>query len=372
MDPASDPIEQLGPVIRRRGGLERTRAALAGGRLTVGFLGGSISAPGPSWPGALAAWLADTYPGVRLAIENAAIGATGSELAAVRVQSEILDRDCDLVFVEYAVNDLGTAAPLRARAREGLLRQLLRAGTCDVVLVYTYGPDMQADMFAGRVPASIADFELLAEHYGLSSVWVGLQGVREVQRGLMRWEEWLPDGLHPTERGSLCYAQAVMAFLAAGLTPGGASGTVSRRPGLPAPINPGAWERVQLLPLATLNWTGPWTLRRWTSCPGVTQVLFTGAPGAGLSVEFAGRGLVLAFDFGKASGEIRYRLDGGAWQETVRDCPAWAGDAGWLRPLLVTEELTPGPHRFELETRPGPGASGRGSRTAIGLVGVIE
>jgi hypothetical protein len=68
MSPATDPIEQLGPVIRRRGGLERTRAALAAGRLTVGFLGGSISAPGPSWPGALAAWLADTNPGVRLAI----------------------------------------------------------------------------------------------------------------------------------------------------------------------------------------------------------------------------------------------------------------------------------------------------------------
>lgn len=372
MSPASNPIDQLGPVIRPRGALDRTRAALAGGRLTVGFLGGSISAPGPSWPGPLVAWLADTFPGVRLAVENAAIGATGSELAAVRVQSEILDRGCDLVFVEYAVNDFGTPAARRARTREGLLRQLLRVGTCDVVVVYTYSPDLQTDMFAGRVPASIADFEQLAEHYGLSSVWMGLQGLREVRRGLMRWEEWLPDGLHPTERGSLCYAQAVMAFLAEGLAKGGPAAGASRPPQRPAALVPGAWERVRLLPLATLNWTGPWTLRRWTSCPGITQVLMTVAPGAGLRVDFAGRGLLLAFDFGKASGEIRYRLDGGAWEESQRDCPSWAGEAGWLRPLVITEDLAPGPHRFELETLPGPGSAGRGSRTALGLVGVIE
>ena len=89
-------------------------------------------------------------------------------------------------------------------------------------------------------------------------------------------------------------------------------------------------------------------------------------------MPFTGRGLVLAFDFGRVSGEIRYRIDGGAWQESVRDCPAWAGEAGWLRPLVIAEELAPGPHRFELQAVPGPGSANRGTRTAIGLVGVIE
>jgi len=371
MPASSSPIEQLGPVVRRRGGLDRTRAALARGQLTVGFLGGSITAPGVSWPEPLAAWLGDTYSGVRLTIENAALGATGSELAAIRAQSEILNRGCDLVFVEYAVNDFGTEPGLRARAREGLLRQLLREGNCDVVLAYTYCPEMQADMFAGRVPASITDFELLADRYGLSSVWMGLHAVREVQRGLLRWEDWLPDGLHPATRGSLCYAQSVMAFLAEGLA-SGAKAKNALRDKLPAALTPGAWERVSLLPLTAAELTGPWSLRRWTSCPGVNQVLITPAPGAGLRMAFTGRGLVLAFDFGRASGEISHRLDGGAWTDSQRDCPAWAGEAGWLRHHLITEDLAPGPHRFELETLPGPGSAVRGSRTALGLIGVIE
>ena len=372
MSPSSNPLEQLGPVTHRRGDLGRTRAALARGRLTVGFLGGSITAPDNSWAGGVAAWLADTYPGVRLAVENAALGATGSDLAALRVQSEILDRKCDLVFVEYAVNDWGTPTAPRFRTREGLLRQLLRDGNCDVVLTYTYCPEMQADMTAGKVPASVADFEILADHYGLSSVWMALHAMREVERGLLRWEEWLPDGLHPGPRGSLCYAQSVMAFLAESLAPAGKAGAAAPPRELPAPLTPGAWERVKVLPLATLNWTGPWSLRRLQGSPGIGQVLLATAPGAGLSVDFTGRGLALAFDFGKSTGEIRHRLDGGEWQASVRECPAWAGDAGWLRLLLITEDLAPGPHHFELETIPGPGSAVRGSRNVLALVGVIE
>jgi lysophospholipase L1-like esterase len=365
--------DPLGPVIRRRAPLERTRAALARGQLTVGFLGGSITDPSTfsRWPEPLLGWLSATFPEVRLTAENAALGATGSDLAAIRAQSAIVARGCDLVFVEYAVNDLGTPAALRARTREGLLRQLLLPAACDVVLVYTYGPDMQADMLAGTVPASIADFELLAEHYGLSSVWVGLHSLREVQRGLMTWEDWLPDGLHPEARGSLSYAQAVRAFLSEAVA-GPGRGPAAPRPALPAALVPGAWDRVRLLPFAAVRWSGPWFVQRWQTCRGLEQVLLSTGPGARLRLEFTGRGLVLGFDFGKTSGEFRHRLDGGAWETTKRDCPAWAGAAGWLRPVVISDGLTPGPHQFELETLPGSLAEVRGTRTAIGFFGVIE
>ncbi len=364
--------DSLGPVIRRRGDLACTRAALARGRLTVGFLGGSITDPstGNRWPEALAGWFADFQPGVRLAVENAALGATGSELAAVRATPDIVARGCDLTLVEYAVNDLGTEPGLRARAREGVLRQLLRGGRGDVVLVYTYGPDMQADMLAGRVPATIADFELLAEHYHLNSVWVGLHALREVQRGLMTWEEWLPDGLHPEARGSLSYAQAVMAFLGDALA--GTAAAKARRSKLPPARTSGAWEKVSLVPFDAVERTGPWILRRSQLCRGVDQLLVSTAPGAGLKFKFRGRGLVLGFDFGKTAGEIRYRVDGGKWVATQRDCPAWAGPWGWLRAHLISDRLKPGPHTFELETLPGAIAEVRGTRTAIGFFAAID
>ena len=32
-------------------------------------------------------------------------------------------------------------------------------------------------------------------------------------QGLLRWEKWLPDGTHPTERGSISYAKPVITYL---------------------------------------------------------------------------------------------------------------------------------------------------------------
>jgi lysophospholipase L1-like esterase len=365
--------DALGPVLRHRRSLNRSRAALANGRLTLGFIGGSITAPktGTRWPEPFAAWVAQRFPQVRLVVENAALGATGSDLGAFRAEPEIIARECDLVLVEYAVNDFGQPTERRNRTREGLLRQLLAAG-CDVVFVYTFCPEMLPDMQAGRVPASVAEFEALADHYGVGSVWMALQSWREVERGLLTWSEWLPDGLHPENRGSLSYAQSVIAFCEAEWGTASAAAAWLNRPALPAALTPGCWDRVSRLPLAEVTFTSPWSLRRWSGCLGMTQALHTTVPGAALNFSFTGRGLLLGFDFGRLSAELRYRVDGGAWEETKRDRPAWAGDSGWFRPTLVADSLAPGVHAFELQTQAVPVAGGCGTVTTLGLIGIIH
>lgn len=368
-----DPSLSLGPVLRHRRALQRVRAALAAGRLRVGFLGGSITAPktGTRWPEPFVGWLGARFPNVRLEVENAALGATGSDLAVFRAGPEIIAHDCDLVFVEYAVNDFNQTTIRRNHTREGVLRQLLAAGS-DVVIVYTFCPEMLADMEAGRVPPSVAEFEVLAEHYGLGSVWMGLQAWNEVRRGLMTWSEWLPDGLHPENRGSLSYAQSVVAFCEAEMNSSPIAAAWSGRPALPGALYPDCWERVSLLPLDQPVRTGAWALQRWFTCLGLNRVLRSTVPGAGLKFNFTGRGLVLGFDFGRLSGEVRYRVDGGAWQTTERDRPAWAGDSGWLRPTVITDELPPGEHVCELESVSAPFAGGCGTVTTIGLIGIIH
>jgi len=67
--------------------------------VTIGFLGGSITDPRPgyNWPEPVIGWFVNRFPGVRLSVENAAIGATGSALAVFRAQWDIIDRHCDLV-----------------------------------------------------------------------------------------------------------------------------------------------------------------------------------------------------------------------------------------------------------------------------------
>lgn len=359
-------------VHRHRGGLARTWERLAKGRLTVGFVGGSITDPRPrmNWPDYVVPWFVAKFPEARIVVENAAIGATGSDLAVFRAEHDLIGRGCDLVFIEFAVNDYGEPAERRCRTREGLIRKLLAGAGSDVVLAYTFGQPMYDDMMSDRVPQSIVDFEVLGEHYGLGSVWMGLHALNEVRAGRLRWEAWLPDGVHPQHLGSQRYADSVIAFLENELVRSRRQRGPLRQ-SLPPPYNPKNWEHAHLAPLDQLATTGPWALHRWNGCPWIDQVLATAAPGATATVEFRGRGLALGFDFGNQSSEFRYRLDGGEWRVSNRERYDWCGTEGWFRIFHVADDLPVKRHRFELEvTHPGEGKIGTNCRLA--MVGVVS
>lgn len=97
----------LGAYIRQRAGLPHLKKALEKGKLTIGFLGGSITEPadGKRWSDKIVDWFALNYPEVTLNVENAAKGATGSLSAVFRMDTDLMVYDCDIVFVETAVND---------------------------------------------------------------------------------------------------------------------------------------------------------------------------------------------------------------------------------------------------------------------------
>jgi len=138
---------------------------------------------------------------------------------------------------------------------------------------------------------------------------------------------------------------------------------------LPAQNDPRCWDNVYLLPLEHLECTGPWALHRWYLCPGMPRALHTTAEGAHLRLNFDGRGLVLGFDFGRGSGEMHHRMDGGAWIRTRRKRPSWCEDHGWFHLTVVADDLPRGRHSLELETMH---ASADGVHTTLGLAGVIR
>ncbi|NHN31067.1 SGNH/GDSL hydrolase family protein [Paenibacillus agricola] len=375
-------------VIQHRKLLTRTLKALQNKQLTIGFIGGSITDPrkGTNWPESVIRWFAEHYPEVRLTIENTAIGATGSTLAVFRAQKDLVDRCCDLVFIEFAVNDLQVATDLRSRTREGLVRKLLRDEARDLVLVYTYSQPMYKDIAEGRIPSSIDEFEQIAEHYQLGSVWAGLYAINEVRLGIMRWDDWLPDGLHPGSRGSVSYGRSVISYLESELTPLGAvahKDTVdkvevermeetARDRTLPKPLYPQNWEMAEPLPFSEVQLTGPWTLRRWPYLRWIDQVLYTSAVGAKLSFSFEGTGLALGFDFGKLSSEFRYRIDMGEWHESSRERPDWCGDQGWYQMQVIADGLDWGKHQCEMEVIHGDRPECKGTEFNLACIGLLK
>jgi len=369
----AQPIDGLA-VHRHRRPLVRTLHKLSTGALTLGFAGGSITADygqNHNWPNPVTNWFVENFPGVRFTIENSAIGATGSDSACLRAERELIARDCDLTFVEFAVNDYEVPTPRRNHSREGLIRKLLAAGQ-DVILVYTYRQDFYPEMIAGKVPASIAEFEALADHYGLNSVWMGLAALREVCAGRMTWEEWLPDGLHSHFRGSFCYAQTVNTLLRAELSDEkSASAKTAAASTLPPPLFAKNWQNATLLPLTSVTTTGPWVLKRVSCNEHLDQVLETHAPGSRLEFDFTGHGLVLITKYGKRSAEFNYRIDGGEWIPVVRPRFDWGGDRNMVGATFLTEDLSPGPHHFEMIVTHGNRPDCTGTECRIASIGVL-
>lgn len=340
-----------------RGGLKNTRRALSTRKLTVGFLGGSITEGRVphNWPQYVENWFLDHYPNLRLQEENIALGATGSDLAMLRLEKELLPCGCDLIFVEYAVNDNGVESEIRARCREGLLRRLLKEGTADVVVVYTFCQDMYSDMEQNRMPPSVADFEKLAEHYALPSVWMAMYALELVRQGQMKWEEWLPDGLHPQYAGSRRYGEAVAQLLEPELL----SDQANQQPQkggalLPEPVSPYNWENMELIPFEKMEWKAPFRLIRNQDLKAADQFLSTSAPGASVTIPFTGTGLLLSLMFGTDACEFLCSIDGGEPELSHRDRPDWCGKTGWYRTHL------PAPAPFPWHRKPPPGSPPQG------------
>lgn len=340
-------------IINLRGNLLRVKSAIEGKRLKIGFAGGSITtAKTPSnWPTYVRGWLVNQYPNVRITTVNAAIGATGSLCALSLAQKEFIDKGCDLVFVEYAVNDHGVDSEERMRTREGLLRKLLRANI-DVVVVYTFFQDMFKDTDQGRIPQSIADFEKLCDHYNVSSVNMAEGAYEHVRRGVIPWNTWLPDGTHPEHIGSWFYAEKVNDYLQLEL-----SRTddipLKKRDRLPSPLSLFNWESAYEIPFDEVTTKGTWFVEREVFIPYFDERLVTYAPHDLLSFTFEGRGLMIVFNYGKTSGKLEYRIDGGEWHQYAYERYWWVPEENFTNAVKFADDLPNGKHTFELRVTHG-------------------
>lgn len=360
-------------VCQHRGGLHSTLRAIDNKCLTVGYIGGSITDPRGfcNWPMYITSWLVEHYPEVLIREENCGIGATGSDLGVFRAERDLISRGCDLVFVEFAVNDAETDEEQRMRSREGLIRKLL-AEKRDVVLVYTFYPKMYDDVIHNRIPKSILDFDRLGEYYQLGTAWSGLQAINEIKRGWMSWHEWVPDGVHPGHRGSLCYAQAVIDYLQYELIDHPGAPEIPSGDSLPTPLNPKNWEKTEMIPLENTRREGPFSIQRYANQQWIDRVLYTAAPGARVSFDFEGRGLCLGFSFGLYSAVFQCRIDGGERFIKGQDRAEWVPPDSWFTNIVMADDLPYGKHTFELTVQFGNAPACMGTDFRLVYIGVLK
>ena len=332
-------------TINIRGNLNNFRNGIRKKSLKIGFAGGSITtASNPeNWPAHLRGRLLGEFPEVKFRFNNAAIGATGSLCGLALAQKEFIDPEYDIVFVEYAVNDNALDSEDRMRTREGLIRKLLSAGI-DVVLVYTYFSAMYDHEHPNRLPQSIAELEQLAEHYQLSSVYMAQTAYHMVEQGQIPWNMWLPDGTHPQAFGSYLYASSVIQLLKDELL----CEDSPIKKTLPSPLNPNNWQNAAEIPLDEIQLNGAWSIEKERALSWFDEKLYSCALNASVSFTFSGRGIAIIFNYGKTSGLIEYRIDGGEWKELSFEREWWVPEENFVNAVKFADDLPVGDHLFEL------------------------
>lgn len=333
-------------IINHRGGLVRFRDAINNkSSVKIGYIGGSITAEAAkyNWPETVNAWIKNRAGKKNVYAYNAGIGGTGSDIGVFRFDRELADKDCDLIFVEFAVNDDALDHTMRARSREGLIRKILSGTNADIVIVYTFIQSMLEDMQAGKVPKSIADFEKIAEHYNIGSVWMAKKAFDHMNDGFVSTERILRDGLHPNELGSYLYASAVTEFLDEEIK-------LTSKPVVRdlEPVDKYNWQDAKIVPFENMQADGGWYIRSLYNYD-FRNVLYTSSLDASLTVKAKCRTMVLCRLYGTDCSVMQYRLDGGEWKTVKKDVAGWMGGSGWPFQTLVMDEDEQKEHIIEIK-----------------------
>lgn len=192
------------------------RKAQSGQRVTIAFIGGSIT-KGTMSKGSrdssmnkkltyvdyFVDWWYKKFPKADLRFINAGISATDSYLGVHRVQTDVLDKNPDLVLVEFAVNDQKTA--YHKQAYENLIRKILSASSKPAVML----------LFMAKLNGWSCQLQQaeIGKHYNLPMLSYANVMKDMISKGIYTMEELSGDAIHPSALGYAVVGEILVRYL---------------------------------------------------------------------------------------------------------------------------------------------------------------
>ncbi|WP_256010375.1 SGNH/GDSL hydrolase family protein [Desertivirga xinjiangensis] len=350
------------PLYSARKGLPNIYKKLSTGKeVTIAYLGGSITEAARGWRDQSADKLRQKFPAAKINTINAGIGGTGSDLGVFRLRSQVLSQKPDLIFVEFAVNDIAKPASLIYKTMEGIVRQIWRESSeTDICFVYTITGDMGTGLQNGKIPASTLAMEVIAEHYGIASVSMGLKVVELASQGKLVYKgtkEQYPDkivfsgdNVHPfPETGQRLYAEALLSALDTIFN----RSVFRKSKRLVKPYTRDNWEKAQMISVSEAVQDGLWEkvpandqeLLKVFKKP-FTEFIKSDQPGASLSFRFRGQIAGLYDVVGPGCGQYEVTVD----MQEADIVSRFDSYSTYYRPqYFLKQDLENKPHLVELK-----------------------
>ncbi len=315
-----------------------------GGTVKVAYLGGSITKQA-GWRIQSLDLLRNMYPKVNFEEINAAMGGTGSNIGVFRLESDVLEKKPDLLFVEFGVNDSAIKKSLIPRSMEGIVRNTWKVlPECEICFVYTLTTQGLKLLKNGKFNVPVTLHEEIAEHYGIPTIHMGMEVARleKEEKLLMKAPNakvkqvagkeldrisgiqinsdgkipFSRDGVHPyLDTGHKLYTDAIERSLPLIKT---ASTKPSSHSNLAPPLSDYV-KSVSFYPVEKAQMKGSWekleNLKKIFKRKNLTEqlsCLWKAEPGAELSFKFKGRSFMLYSLSGPGTGLIEVTIDGQA------------------------------------------------------------
>ena len=365
--------------VRARDGIGNVLAKLlSGASVKIAYFGGSITEM-DGWRRLSREWLKGRYPDCAIDEIAAAIGGTGSGLGVYRYGQDVLDKNPDLVFVEFATNDSGAKPEDIWRNFDGIVLQTWKRNPkTDIVFVHTITAPMMSDYGNGFCNRAASAMERVADHYGIPSICFGPRVAAEAKAGrlvmsMKELETAVPkeapdrderinaelkkggktlfarDGVHPALPGHGFYLESIKAAWDEfeKMEPSAAKGRQTK------PFFDAAMENAKMVEIEPSMLSGKWDrvgekdpnarfASRFGGLPWVTTT-----PGSKLCFKFRGTHCMIYDLLGPACGQLWVTVDG-----KRRDAPAVRFDSYCTYYRLANLHVysgTDGVHSVEIE-----------------------
>lgn len=242
--------------ISNRGNQARIKSfmkrAMQGEKLTLGFLGGSITQgslatdPKLCYAWRVYEWFGKTFPKAEFTYVNAGIGGTTSQFGVARADSDLLSAEPDFVIIEFSVNDESDEHFLETY--EGLVRKVYSSQKKPAVFI------VHNVYYSNGANAQIQHAKVV-RHYDLPAVSMQSSIYPEVVAGRIANRDITPDDLHPNDKGHGLVAEVITYALGKikdGLDAadkmadvgvnGGSAAADEKEPPYPAPLSANGYE----------------------------------------------------------------------------------------------------------------------------------